>query len=127
MNGVLGFAGFREDAPRLAAGCFTLGVGLILAGSCGLAAGEVAASHGPRLVCDQPVYNFGTNNAEKPISHTFILRNTGDEPLTIRKCGRSILRPVVKRSACCRATEDAVHPSLKSYVGRSSRALIVRL
>jgi len=23
MNGVLGFAGFRKDAPRLAAGCFT--------------------------------------------------------------------------------------------------------
>ena len=62
-----------------------LGVGLILAGFCGATAGEAAASHGPRLVCDQPVYNFGTNNTEKPISHTFILRNAGDEPLTIRK------------------------------------------
>lgn len=43
------------------------------------------AKPSPKLECPQPVYDFGTVDGEKPVSHTFELRNAGDSDLVIRK------------------------------------------
>ena len=39
----------------------------------------------PRLECLEPVYEFGTVDGAKPVSHTFQIRNAGDAELLIRK------------------------------------------
>ncbi len=57
----------------------------------GLALGACYASSiqqpgaGPRIVCDQPVYDFGTTNTDQPIKHTFVLRNAGNALLLINR------------------------------------------
>lgn len=40
---------------------------------------------GPRIVCDQPLYDFGTTNTDQPIKHAFVLRNIGNAPLIIHR------------------------------------------
>ncbi len=39
----------------------------------------------PKLVCPETVYDYGTVDGEKAVSHTFELRNAGDSDLVIRK------------------------------------------
>ncbi len=50
----------------------------------------------PRLVCDAPIYDFGSVDGAIPITHTFHLRNEGDEDLRIKKvhapCGCTTYR-----------------------------------
>lgn len=36
------------------------------------------AENGPKLVCDQPVYNFGTVNRSAVVTNVFVIRNEGD-------------------------------------------------
>ncbi len=38
-----------------------------------------------QLVCDEPVYDFGTRNNVDQLEHTFVLRNKGTTPFVIRK------------------------------------------
>lgn len=58
----------------------------------------VSASHAaaPRLVCDDPVHDFGTVDGKTPASHTFQIRNDGDADLVIKKvhapCGCTTFR-----------------------------------
>ncbi|AEB10612.1 DUF1573 domain-containing protein [Desulfobacca acetoxidans] len=44
-----------------------------------------AAAAAPRLEIDQPVYNLGEVFEDQPLEHTFMLKNTGEEWLQIRK------------------------------------------
>jgi len=44
---------------------------------------EVVAAIGPRIVCDEPLYDFGTADSQSTIEHTFVIRNTGDTTLEI--------------------------------------------
>ncbi|MCX6996387.1 MAG: DUF1573 domain-containing protein [Kiritimatiellaeota bacterium] len=50
--------------------------------------------HAPKLVCDQPVYNFGELDSAGEVEHTFVLRNAGDLSLQIRSlrptCGCTV-------------------------------------
>lgn len=49
---------------------------------------------GPRILCREPLYDFGEADNSEPIEHEFILENTGDEPLKFGRtkgcCGLSI-------------------------------------
>jgi hypothetical protein len=45
----------------------------------------VITKSSPKLECDQTVYDFGTVNGEKAVSHTFQIRNAGNSELVIRK------------------------------------------
>jgi len=61
---------------------------------CGLGVSSLLAE--PRIVCDQPVFDFGSRDASEVVIHTFELKNTGTSDLVI-----SAVRP-----ACgCTATE----------------------
>lgn len=57
----------------------------------------------PSLTCPEPEYDFGERKADEIIEHTFLLRNTGAAPLTIRR---------VKPSCGCTAAKlsDPVIP-----------------
>lgn len=50
-----------------------------------LLAFSAEAKSSPKLECDQSVYDFGTVDGEKSVSHTFQIRNAGDSELVIRK------------------------------------------
>lgn len=41
------------------------------------------SAQGPRIVCDEPLYDFGTADSQSTIEHTFIIRNAGDTTLEI--------------------------------------------
>lgn len=40
-------------------------------------------AQGPRIACDQPLFDFGTVDNSQTIEHTFVIRNTGDTTLEI--------------------------------------------
>jgi len=42
-----------------------------------------AAAHAPKLVCAQPVFNFGTRDSSGEVRHDFVIRNAGDLSLQI--------------------------------------------
>ncbi|MFP3937469.1 MAG: DUF1573 domain-containing protein [Phycisphaerae bacterium] len=44
---------------------------------------SAATGVGPKLVCEQPIRDFGVVGNVGTLSHTFVLRNDGDEPLKI--------------------------------------------
>ncbi len=50
-----------------------------------LAGFALEAKSSPKLQCNQTEYDFGTVDGEKPVSHTFEIRNAGDSELLIRK------------------------------------------
>lgn len=37
----------------------------------------------PRLTCEEPTFDFGTRDTSEVVSHTFVLKNTGDSDLII--------------------------------------------
>lgn len=53
-----------------------------------------ALAQRPRLVCDEPVYDFGTVDPSTPVEHTFVIRNEGDVTLEITRvhasCGCTV-------------------------------------
>lgn len=50
-----------------------------------LAASQSGYAAGPRMVIDEKRFNFQEVNEGSVITHSFKVRNTGDEPLQIRK------------------------------------------
>ena len=48
---------------------------------CGLGVSSILAE--PRIVCDQPTFDFGSRDASEVVSHTFELKNTGTSDLVI--------------------------------------------
>lgn len=53
-----------------------------------------AAAHAPKLVCDEPAFDFGTMDNSQAVEHTFVLRNEGDLTLEITQvrpsCGCTV-------------------------------------
>jgi hypothetical protein len=45
---------------------------------------SMPASATPKVTAEDPVHNAGDLVRGKPIVHDFIIRNTGDQPLTIK-------------------------------------------
>jgi hypothetical protein len=43
-----------------------------------------AVEHAPKIVCAEPVFNFGEVESSKEVEHTFILKNEGDLSLEIK-------------------------------------------
>jgi len=57
---------------------------LTLLGMAGLLLGLGAgAAPQPRLVCDQPVFDFGERESSGELEHEFVIRNAGDIALQI--------------------------------------------
>lgn len=54
------------------------------------------AAEGPRLVCDEPTYDFGRRGDHETVAHTFTLRNAGDQAVRIEQvrasCGCTVPR-----------------------------------
>ena len=50
-----------------------------------LAASQAGHAAGPRMVIEQKSFDFKEVNEGSVVAHSFKVRNTGDEPLQIRK------------------------------------------
>lgn len=49
----------------------------------------VAGQGAPKLVCDQPTYDFGKMDDSMEVTHIFVLKNAGDLPLEIKQVSPS--------------------------------------
>ena len=51
-------------------------------------------AHAPKIICTEPVFNFGEMDSSKDVVHTFVLKNEGDLSLEIRNvrpsCGCTV-------------------------------------
>lgn len=66
-----------------------------------LAAAAVAADPAPRLVCDQPLFDYGEVDNTQTVRHAFVLRNDGDAPLNLLQvrtgCGCALAQLATNR------------------------------
>ncbi|OGV62357.1 MAG: hypothetical protein A3K19_15910 [Lentisphaerae bacterium RIFOXYB12_FULL_65_16] len=78
------------------------------------------AGSNPKLVCDEPVFEFGTRSNSMTIEHVFKIRNTGKAALLLRKvrttCGCTVAK--LARDTVEPDGEAEVHVSL-SLAGRT--------
>ncbi len=95
-----------------------------LLGVLGLAA---TARCAPRLVCAQPLHEFGTVDGSRPATHTFTVRNEGDADLVIKKihapCGCTTFRVDNKTLAPGASLEIPVTLSLAGRKGPQQKSL----
>ena len=63
---------------------------------------------GPRLVCEEPLYDIGEIGESQSIVHTFMVKNVGDAPADMKKfkpsCGCAVLS----------TTKDVIAPGGKA-------------
>lgn len=58
--------------------------GIFFAVCClGVLCGQAAPEHAPKVVCEQPVFNFGERESSGELEHDFVIRNAGDLALEI--------------------------------------------
>lgn len=93
-----------------------------------LAAGiSNALAAAPRLVCAEPMYDFGTVDGKSPASHTFTIRNEGDGDLVIKKihapCGCTTFRLENKTLASGATLEFPVTLSLSGRKGPQQKSV----
>ena len=84
---------------------------------------------GPRLICNEPVYNFGTVRNRDSIEHTFLLRNEGDRLLVINRvhasCGCTTTSLAQHRIQPGGEIELATRLSLKGRRGKQRKSIYV--
>ena len=85
---------------------------------------------GPRLVCNEPVYDFGTVQNDVSIEHTFLLRNEGDRLLVINRVhtsyGCTTTRLTQRRIQPGGEIELAARLALKGRRGKQHKSIYVR-
>lgn len=94
-----------------------------------LAAGTGDAA--PRIACVDPVYNFGRLPAEGPeTSHTFTLRNDGDDPLELGEiisgCGCAVVHLEYRILMPGATTALDIRLNLRGRAGRLEKEVAVR-
>lgn len=83
----------------------------------------------PRLVCDEPAYNFGTVQNRDSIEHTFLLRNEGDSDLVIKRvhtsCGCTTTKLIQNNIPPGGEAELVARFSLKGRRGKQHKNIYV--
>lgn len=82
----------------------------------------------PTIVCDQPVYDFGSMDNRKNITHAFVLKNEGSSLLIVTNvhacCGASV-RLAQKTIAPGKNTTLVISISLLGRKGRMNKSIYV--
>lgn len=106
--------------------CKALAVALLAAGMGILAPAGWAA---PIIMSPEPVFDFGERDSEEKVSHDFIVKNTGDEPLQITDvkttCGCTVAKPEVNTLAPGAETKVGVTFNLKGKQGPQDKKITV--
>jgi len=83
----------------------------------------------PRIVCNQPVYHFGTVQGHDSVEHTFRLRNDGDSVLIIERvrtgCGCTTTRLAQRKIQPGKEVELTTRLSLKGRTGQQHKSIYV--
>ena len=83
----------------------------------------------PVIVCDEPVYNFGTVTNVTSVSHVFLLGNDGDTELKIERvrttCGCTTAKLATKTIAPGEEVEVKTRLSLKGRRGHQNKSINV--
>lgn len=86
-------------------------------------------SNGPRLACDQPVFDFGEAETGTMVEHTFTLRNDGNSSLDILEvkpsCGCTVVELTEKTIPPGSSVDLRVRLSLEGRRGRQEKSLLV--
>lgn len=87
------------------------------------------SGHAPRLVCDEPSYDFGERDSSEVVSHVFTLRNEGDLTLEIGRvrpsCGCTVARLSRQQIPPGETAEITTEFSLKGRSGRQRKNIRV--
>jgi len=62
----------------------------------GVVVAATLAAAGPRLTCEQPLFDFGALDNTQTVHHAFLLRNDGDETATVSR---------VATACCCKMAD----------------------
>ncbi|HOK88900.1 MAG TPA: DUF1573 domain-containing protein [Candidatus Hydrogenedentes bacterium] len=83
----------------------------------------------PKIVCDEPTFNFGERDADTDVEHTFILRNAGDATLEITEvkpgCGCTTANLETRTLAPGQQVKLAAKLSLKGRQGLQTKPIMV--
>ena len=94
-----------------------------------LAEENAAQTPAPKLVCDEPVYDFGEKLNTESVEHTFVIKNEGDLSLEIRKvrpsCGCTVAKLSEKIIPPGGTAEIATTLSLKRRRGNQRKTITV--
>jgi hypothetical protein len=97
-------------------------------GLCGACLVSTAIA-GPRLEVAEPTFQFGQRERGQTVEHTFVLKNTGDEPLSITRvqasCGCTDTQLAAKEVPPGGETKLDAKLSLKSQSGPQKRTILI--
>jgi hypothetical protein len=87
------------------------------------------AAQGPRIICDEPLFDFGTADSQSTIEHTFVIRNIGDTTLEISQvrpaCGCTLANISEKMVAPGAESQITARLSLQGRNGPQSKAITI--
>lgn len=84
---------------------------------------------GPKLICEEPLYNFGEREVGESVEHTFIIKNVGDEPADVKQlrpqCGCAALSTAKEKLAPGAETAMTLKMSLGKRRGPFRKSLAI--
>ncbi len=84
---------------------------------------------GPKLICEQPTYQFGEREQGESVEHTFTIKNVGDEPADLTKlkpqCGCAVLGVTQDLLAPGETTTVTLKVSLGNQLGPFRKSLVI--
>ena len=84
---------------------------------------------GPRISCDEQVFNFGTVDSQNAIEHTFVLKNIGDTTLEISDvraaCGCTVANISSKSVAPGETSQLTARLNLQGRSGPQSKSITI--
>lgn len=89
----------------------------------------MSAIAAPRVACDFPDFDFGRQPSIRPVRHSFLIRNTGDTPLTIKRidvtCGCLVAGQITNAIPHGGETALEVRMNLRGLNGSIKKTLYV--
>lgn len=106
--------------------CKILAVAVLVTGMGFVAPAGWAA---PIIMSPEPLFDFGERDNEEKVTHDFVVKNTGDEPLQITDvkttCGCTVAKPEVNTLAPGEETKVGVTFNLKGKQGPQNKKITV--
>lgn len=82
----------------------------------------------PQIQCDAPAFDFGELNNSETVNHSFIIKNTGDEPLQITNVKACCGAAAIAKDSTVQpglTTEIRVKSSLRGRQGKQARTVTI--
>lgn len=108
-------------------GCLAAALAVLIP-FCALAQ-QPATTNAPRLVCDEPTFDYGTVDPSTPVEHTFVIRNEGTLTLEITRvhasCGCTVANITEKSVPPGGESKITSRLSLQGRSGPQSKTIVI--